>query len=563
MTLQLFVSSKQAPFSRSQEPPRRLTRDLGAPTIALSSSAPAAIPTYTYCDGFEVPVIAPLGGDTGRSMSKSPDPVTGMPQEDAISVSDSFTVERLEAASSSSIGPASSPSQNSMVLQFTANTPQILVSTLSIFPSPTSGPGFWPQEGVQVTDGAKEAQEPLAIKSMDVLHERVALDRDLEGDSALPSAAEGSPGHTVVASAIASVAPSIEITLPMGQPKSVHVSPESPSAPCTRTKTMAFVEPQSSPASLGLGPTPCYSSKPLNSVHSMSANQNRPKHGLASPFRSPLRPKRIRDENLPPSSPPTEGSPVADLGDTNKQPRGRFLLPPIPLKKPEFTLGSHTKNDSTRAAKSAFKPPTFKSPLRASPATPTSQTSIIYPSSSASVPSNKTASTPIWTPSDNRPATALTIQTLERRLAMLERAIKIRSVHEGEEALEGLTRKWKDVARDVSWELWAIVKQNHMGGVGGTANAGGEGCGLFTKPGDKNGSEGRFRSGWGWDDKDKGTHSTDWNAECGEEKRQREEDAEEEGEPENKLTMSVMLRQLGITESTLGWDEAEGDFKAD
>jgi hypothetical protein len=95
----------------------------------------------------------------------------------------------------------------------------------------------------------------------------------------------------------------------------------------------------------------------------------------------------------------------------------------------------------------------------------------------------KTASTPIWTPSDNRSATALTIQTLERRLTLLKRAIKIKSEHEGEERLEDLTRKWKDVARDVSWELWAIVKQNNEDGVGGIV----EECGLFTKPSDRMG----------------------------------------------------------------------------
>jgi hypothetical protein len=227
--------------------------------------------------------------------------------------------------------------------------------------------------------------------------------------------------------------------------------------------------------------------------------------------------------------------------------------------KPEFTLTSRVKGNFTCAAKSAFKPLTFRSPLRASPATLiTSESSVIYPSSSAP---KKTASIPIWTPSDNRSATALTIQTLERRLALLKRAIKIRSEHEEEERLEDLIRKWKDVARDVSWELWAIVKQNHEDGTGGIVGTGDE-CGSFTNPSGKNGFGGRFRSGWGWDDKDKSEITMDGNAKCGEEEEQpQKKDIEKEEGLENRLTMSVMLRQLGIAESTLGWDEVEGDFK--
>ena len=558
--MQLFTSAKLAPLTRSQELPRRLTQDIRAPTITLSSSAPSKISTFTRCGGLEVPVFAPLSDDTCGPVSTSPDPFSVTPQEDAISISESFVVERLEAPSSSPTGPASSHSQNSIVSQPTANAPQIPVSTLFLFssPTPTPSPGFGPPEDILVTESANEAckdGEPLSIQPMGILHETVALAGDIEGIFAFPSAAEGSPGHTVVASAIGSVAPSIEVTFPMDQHESVRTSLESPSTPCTRTKATAFVETQDPPSSLSLEPAPCNSSKPLSPVHATSTGQNRPKHKLASPFRSPLKPKRIRHENLPPSS-PMEDPTIAKLDSTDKQSRGRFLLPPIPPKKPEFTLGSHIKNTSTHAAKSAFKPLTFKSPLRTSPATPTTpQSSIIYPSSGP----KKTASIPIWTPSENRSATALTIQTLERRLALLKRAIKIKSEHEGEERLENLTRKWKDVARDVGWELWAIVKQNHEGGI---VNVGDE-RGLFTHPRDENGFGGRFRSGWGWDNKDKGEASTNWNAEPGDEEHPREEDVEKEEEPENRLTMSVMLRQLGVAESTLGWDEAEGDFKAD
>lgn len=558
--MQPFVASESAPFNRtrSQEPPSRLTRDIGAPTITRSSSAPSAISTSTHCNGFDVLVTCPLGDATGGPLSKSSESFTVIPQEDGISVSESSAIERLDTAPSSSIGPASNCSQNSVFLQSTADTSQNLISTLLVLPPPTPNPVFGLQEAILVTDGAQEARKDgnsLSIDPMDVLREQTALYGDLEGDSALPSAAKGSPGYKPVASA--AVIPSIEVTLPIDHHGSLRISLESPSTPCT-PETKAFIETQGPPVSVSLEPPLGNSTEPLNSVHSISAGRNRPKHKLASPFRSPLKSKKIRDENLPPSS-PTADSTTAKRDNTGRQPLGQFLLPPFPLKKPEFTPASNVKDKSTRAAKSTYKLPTFKSPLRASPVNPTSQSLFTYPPSSAH---KKTASRPIWTPSDNRPATALTIQTLERRLTLLERAIKIRSEHEGEESLEDLTRKWKEVARDVSWELWAIVKQNHEDGVGGIVNAGEE-CGLFTKPSDGNGFGGRFRSEWGWDDKGRGESSSDWNTECGKEERPQDGDVEKDEEPENGLTMSVMLRQLGIAESTLGWEEAEGDFKAD
>lgn len=556
MTVQLFISSEPASLTRSQELPKRLTQDIGAPTITLSSSAPSAPSTSTHCNGSEVPVIASLGDGTCEPMYKCFDPVTVVPQEDEINASESFAIETLEAALSSSVGPASTRSQNTIVLQPTASTSQSLVSALLISPSSTPYSSYGPQNSIIFTDGT-QGGEPLSIEPMDVLREQNVLGGDVEGNTAFPPSAEGSPEHPAVASAVvsAAVAPSIEVTLPMDQHESVRTSLESPSAPFTNTK--ASVETQDAPTSLSLEPIPSNSSRPLNSFHSNSADHNRPKHKLASPFRSPLKSKKIRDENLPPSS-PMESPTTARLDNTDKQPFGRFLIPPIPPKKPEFTLDPHIKNNSTRAAKSAFKPPTFKSPLRASPATPTtSQSLVTHPPSPVPM---RTASTPIWTPSDNRSATALTIQTLERRLTLLKRAIKIKSEHEGEEKLADLTRKWKDVARDVSWELWAIVKQNNEDGVPSIV----EECGLFAKPNDGNGFRGKSRSGWGWDDSAKGESSTDRNAECTEEEEHLQEgDVEKEDEPENKLTMSVMLRQLGIAESTLGWDEAEGDFKVD
>ena len=73
------------------------------------------------------------------------------------------------------------------------------------------------------------------------------------------------------------------------------------------------------------------------------------------------------------------------------------------------------------------------------------------------------------------------IQALERKVQLLKQAIKIKAANE-EEKLEQLTKKWRDVGREVAWELWAAVKDREMGG-----NWGGDSQG---------GSE-----TWGWDDK--------------------------------------------------------------
>jgi hypothetical protein len=550
VTVQLFFSTKAAPLTRSQELPRRLTLDIGAPVITPPSSAPSAISTSPHYDGFKAPVVQ-LGGDTGKSF-----PI--IPQEDGISISEPFEIERLEAAHES-VGPASSFPQDRMVLQTTVNPPHTIASTLSLLPSPTCDTALKAQEDIRAIGGAEEAPEegkPLFMAPLGVPHELESLGSDVDGESASPSATGGPLGHTPVASA-ARVPPSVGVTLPMSPRESVRTLLESLSTPST-TKTTTCIETQD--ASLGLKPTPGDSSNCLNLIHSIPACQNRAKHNLASPFRSPLKSKKIRDENLPPFS-STDGSMAAKLGSTGKRTPGQFLLPSVPPKKPEFTLTSHFKSNPTCAAKSAFKPLTFKSPLRASAATPiTHQSSPIYPSSSGP---KKTPSTPIWRSSDNRLATALTIQTLERRLTLLKRAITIKSAHESEERLEDLTRKWQGVARDVSWELWAIVKQNHEDGVGGIVDMGEE-CDLFTKANGKSGSSDSFRSGWGWDGTDKGQSSMSGGTECGREEEQHQQEDVEKGEDlEYGLTMSVMLRQLGIAESTLGWDEVEGDFKAD
>jgi hypothetical protein len=177
---------------------------------------------------------------TGRPMYKSFDPFTCHP---AGGRNQHFRIVRSrktrEPLPRQSVGPASSHLQDSMVLQSTANTPQIPVSTLLIISfshSLVRLSGL--RTDILVTDGAEEAYEdgePLSIQPMGVLREQNALSGDVEGSSAFPSAADQVPPSHLL-SGPAAVAPSIEVTLPMEQHESVRTSLESPSAPCTRTK---------------------------------------------------------------------------------------------------------------------------------------------------------------------------------------------------------------------------------------------------------------------------------------------------------------------------------------
>lgn len=129
------------------------------------------------------------------------------------------------------------------------------------------------------------------------------------------------------------------------------------------------------------------------------------------------------------------------------------------------------------------------------------------------------------------------VQALQLRLQNLKRAIKIRHGGEGE-VLEGLTKKWTDVAREVAWEVWSVVKDN----VQDVAKLGG--------------GRGALQSNWGW------ANDENKDAVAGAEKLNGETEtlSEEDEPPVPEDTMSVMLRKMGIDPSTLGWDEDEGEF---
>lgn len=159
-----------------------------------------------------------------------------------------------------------------------------------------------------------------------------------------------------------------------------------------------------------------------------------------------------------------------------------------------------------------------------------------------------------------------TIQSLERKLQLLRRALKVREDVQ-EEVLEGLVKKWSEAGREAAWEVWDVVKDN--------ANS--------EEPSGSSQSKGKKRSideNWGWDEsgdqkKPKMEKERNWGwdvvpvseREDGdvlpekqhEEVAETQEEAEgEEGAPQP--TLGTMLIQLGIAPETLGWDEEEGNF---
>jgi len=129
------------------------------------------------------------------------------------------------------------------------------------------------------------------------------------------------------------------------------------------------------------------------------------------------------------------------------------------------------------------------------------------------------------------------VQALQLRLQTLRRAVKIRNDGEGEK-LERLAKKWTDVAREVAWEVWSVVKDN----VQDVSKLGG--------------GPGVFRNSWGWADEGKEGGAVGAETPNGEGEILSEDD--EPPVPED--TMSVMLRKMGIDPSTLGWNEDEGEF---
>ena len=240
---------------------------------------------------------------------------------------------------------------------------------------------------------------------------------------------------------------------------------------------------------------------------------------LIAPFRSPLMPKRDEDliskdlakstSPLPVILPPS--TPKLPLTPQKAHPPHLHIAPSVTLAKTRI-----------RTLKAASQ---FKSPL----------------SSSASAPSGKGLSIRL-TP---------TIQSLERKLQLLRRAIKVKANDE-EMTLVGLVKKWTEAGREIAYELWDLAKDSANNGS------------AWNGGGSKGKSDSEDRN-WGWDspgikragpENEMSTNMDNYSD--AHTKIHLEEDEE------TRNNIGTMLRQLGIAPETLGWDEdAEAFFDRD
>ncbi|KAG2339855.1 hypothetical protein BDR05DRAFT_567651 [Suillus weaverae] len=239
------------------------------------------------------------------------------------------------------------------------------------------------------------------------------------------------------------------------------------------------------------------------------ASQQRQFKKLVAPFRSPLILNKDED-------PPSE-----DLLKC-KSPLSILLAPPSAPKMPLTPQHARVAPSVTpaktrvRTLKAASQ---FKSPL----------------SSSASASSGRGSSIRL-TP---------TVQSLERKLQLLKRAVKVKENDE-EKTLVRLIKKWTEAGREVAYELWDLVKDSANKDVGMGWDR-------------SKGKMGSRDSNWGWASpgiKREGYPENEMNTAT--------ENALDEGytdkilsedDEQSRNTMGTMLRQLGIATETLGWDE--------
>lgn len=159
-----------------------------------------------------------------------------------------------------------------------------------------------------------------------------------------------------------------------------------------------------------------------------------------------------------------------------------------------------------------------------------------------------------------------TIQSLERKLQLLRRALKVREDVQ-EEVLEGLVKKWSDAGREAAWEVWDVVKDNANPeeGQGGSQSKGKkrsmeENWG-WEESADQKKPRVEDERNWGWDvvpvSENEGGDVLPEEQDTSVAEQQEAEEGEE-GAPQPSL--GTMLIQLGIAPDTLGWDEDEGNF---
>lgn len=141
------------------------------------------------------------------------------------------------------------------------------------------------------------------------------------------------------------------------------------------------------------------------------------------------------------------------------------------------------------------------------------------------------------------------LQTLERKLQLLKRAIKVKEDKE-EEDLTRLAGKWIEAGREVAYDVWDATKD--AGDFERKATS------IRKSYGWESTSNGN--TPWGWDNKpgDAGEESCDLDpsvAPCGAERL-----APDEDEDARCNTLGTMLRQLGIAPEIFGWDDDKETF---
>lgn len=272
--------------------------------------------------------------------------------------------------------------------------------------------------------------------------------------------------------------------------------------------------------------------------HPSISSQNRSAKKIRTPFRSPLFSKTLTGNQQQPSiDDPPRRTLQTNLSSVLQSSRDTSEL------KKRGAL-SKIKGTGTTAARAAFK-----SPLHSNTGAGGAQ----------KVVAGAVSSSHIGKPAPrNDPA--------QTHLQLLRRAVKIKESGE-DEKLQELVGKWREVAKEVAWELWGLVKEGNVDeGADSRINAGsdvGGGFGPLVKNGqdhswDAPESDGS-RVNWGWDDAgEEADASTEF---VGASDEMEEKNTEDEEEPKaEERSMGTMLRQLGIAQETLGWDEEEGDF---
>lgn len=276
-----------------------------------------------------------------------------------------------------------------------------------------------------------------------------------------------------------------------------------------------------------------HSSESTESTHILSIAVNRkenvpPKAGAEAVERSPL-------ENLQVSTESTELPPNSSTATNRQRPRTRVRSP----FKPPSLLKSQAGGDETKSLAFPDLRVETKMVARKSPVGRTK--------TAGTAAARAAFKSPLRVEGSQSKKLVLTskkprVQTVQQRLQVLERALKIKEDKE-DEKLQELIEKWRDVAKTVAWELWEIVREGNVDTIEEDRHrpVGGRGFGGF--------ANGGFDDEWCWG---------------GEEKREKQEEHEGQKEMEEEVkeerSIGLMLRQLGIAHETLGWDEEEGDF---